>query len=118
MGDLWGDLWAIMMTGQAFLAQCLIDEILIKIKMNSHSQKFKKLESPNEIKFCLKRKKLVLFSDRFIYQGTFFSISKVQVTFLFNYNYVSALRANLKTKDKNKTKQKKTCQNTSIKKVK
>ena len=37
MGDLWGDLWAIMMTGQAFLAQCIIDEILIKIKMNSHS---------------------------------------------------------------------------------
>ena len=67
MGDLWGDIWAIMMTGQAFLAQCLIDEILIKIKMNSHSKKFKKLGSPNEIKFCLKRKKLVWFSDRFIY---------------------------------------------------
>ena len=37
MGDLWGDLWGIMMTGQAFLAQCPIDEILVKSKMKPHS---------------------------------------------------------------------------------
>ena len=31
-----GDLWGIMMTGQAFLAQCPIDEILVKIKMKPY----------------------------------------------------------------------------------
>ena len=32
MGDLWGDLWEIMMTGQAFLAQLHIDDILVQIQ--------------------------------------------------------------------------------------
>ena len=32
MGDLWGDLWGIMMTGQAFLAQSHIDDILVQIQ--------------------------------------------------------------------------------------
>ena len=37
MGNLWGDLWGIVMTEQAFLAQRPIDEILVKIKMKPHS---------------------------------------------------------------------------------
>ena len=31
-----GDLWGIIMTGQAFLTQCPIDEILVKIKMKAY----------------------------------------------------------------------------------
>ena len=32
MGDLWGDLWEIMMTEQAFVAQRHIDDILVQIQ--------------------------------------------------------------------------------------
>ena len=32
MGDLWGDLWEIVLTGQAFLAQRHIDEVLVQIQ--------------------------------------------------------------------------------------
>ena len=32
MGDLWDDLWEIMMTGQAFVAQRHIDDILVQIQ--------------------------------------------------------------------------------------
>ena len=37
MGDLWGDLWGIMMTGQAILAQRHIDNILVQTQ-NEASQ--------------------------------------------------------------------------------
>ena len=33
MGNFWGDLWGIMMTEQAFLAQRPVDVILVQFKM-------------------------------------------------------------------------------------
>ena len=32
MADLWGNLWGIMMTGQVFLAQRHINDILVQIQ--------------------------------------------------------------------------------------
>ena len=108
LGNLWGDLWGIMMTEQAFLVERPIDEILVKIKMKPHSYKLKKLGFPNELMFCWKREKPIWLSVKIYLLGTFLSISKVKVcnsgkNFLFNYNCVSALGTNLKIKHKNKT---------------
>ena len=50
----------------SFLAQGPIDEILVKIKMKPTLWKFKKLRSPNELKFCLRREKPIWFNDRFV----------------------------------------------------
>ena len=58
-----------MVTGQAFLAQRYIDDILIQIQNEAPQLG---LGYPNEVKFCLKREKHISFSDKIYLLRNFF----------------------------------------------
>ena len=87
---------------------CPVDDKFVEIKMNTCCEKFRNLGSPEALKLYLKGENFPVYIA-FICWWHFLSTSTVLVLFsiktsLFNLDYVSALRINVKIERKNKIK--------------
>ena len=72
MGNLWGDLWEIMMTEQVFVAQRHIDDILVQIQSEAPQLEIQEIRISKWTQILFEREKPILLSDKIYLLGNLF----------------------------------------------